>query len=105
MITPETFKCDRSCGDCCIYLTVRLNKKEIEAIKKAGYDDFYEYDSHIKNNVMKLGEDGCPFLGKKKGKYYCKIYSIRPKVCRQYPFVKTDEIESCKPQLLKYKSK
>ena len=104
MLTPENFKCDRKCADCCKYLTVKLYKKDIEAIKKAGHDDFFEYDSHIKSNVLK-NQEQCLFLGHKDGKYYCKIYKIRPKVCRKYPFVNSDKIESCKPALLKYKFK
>ena len=105
MITKDEFVCDRSCVDCCKYLTVKLTKKDISNIQKEGYDNFYDYDSHIKSPVLKWTDDGCPFLGKKKGKYYCKIYNSRPKVCRKYPFVEKDEIEDCKPQLLKYKAK
>ena len=101
MITPENFKCDRKCADCCKYLTVKLLKREIKAIEREGYEDFYEWDNHIGSNVVRM-DDGCFFLGKKDGKYYCKIYRIRPSVCRKYPFVNKDNIESCKPALLKY---
>ncbi|MFH2028005.1 MAG: YkgJ family cysteine cluster protein, partial [Nanoarchaeota archaeon] len=96
---------DRKCADCCKDLTVKLYKKDILAIEKRGYSDFYEYDSHIKSPVIKMTDDGCPFLGNKDGKYYCKIYNIRPKVCRAYPFVGVNEIKSCRPALLKYKVK
>jgi len=107
MITKEEFVCDRTCAECCKYLTVKLNKKEIETIKEAGHSNFYIYDKEINSNVMKWTDDGCLFLGKKEGEYYCKIYSIRPEVCRKYPFVEKDSIESCKPDLLKnrFKSK
>ncbi len=104
MITPANFKCDRKCADCCRYLTVKVTKKEIEKIKKEGYDEFFEYDDHIRSNVLRLTDKGCIFLGKKGDRYYCKIYRIRPKVCRKYPFVKSDRIESCKPALLKYRN-
>jgi Fe-S-cluster containining protein len=105
MITPENFVCDRSCGDCCRYLTVKLFKKDIEAIKRQGFaeEEFLEYDSHIKSYVLKMTDEGCPFLGHKDGRYHCKIYKIRPKVCREYPFGSRKEVESCKPALLKYK--
>lgn len=105
MLTPETFKCDRTCADCCKYLTVKLYKKDIEAIKRAGYDkDFFmEFDRHIRNPVLKVKDENCVFLSKKKGKYYCRIYNIRPKVCKLYPFVNSNKVESCKPALLKYK--
>jgi Fe-S-cluster containining protein len=107
MISKDSFVCDRSCGDCCKFLTVKLYKKDIETIKKEGYleGDFVEYDNHIKSNVLKLIDSGCIFLGVKDGKYHCTIYNSRPKVCIKYPFVKDDKIESCKPVLLKYKFK
>ena len=103
MITPETFNCDRTCADCCKYLTVKLSTKDIKEIQRAGYDDFMEFDTHIKSPVVKLTDDGCVFLTKKGDKYYCRIYQIRPTVCRRYPFVSSNKIESCKPDLLKYK--
>ena len=39
----------------------------------------------------------CIFL---KGKNNCKIYSYRPKVCKQYPFFGR-KVDSCKPVSLK----
>jgi len=107
MITKENFVCDRTCGECCKYMPVKVVKRDIAAIKKEGYDerDFLDYDYHIKNHVLKMNGDGCVFLGKKDGKYYCKIYPNRPKVCRKYPFVDKDEIESCKPDVLKSRFK
>ena len=100
MLTPSNFECDRNCADCCKYLTVKLGKKDISKIKREGYEDFMERDDHIGSYVLKLRDEKCVFLDKKKDKYHCKIYSIRPKVCRQYPFINSDEIESCKPELL-----
>lgn len=103
MLTPKTFECDRTCGDCCKYSTVKLSKKDISEIKKAGYkeDLFTEFDSYINYPVLKRGEKGCIFLGKMGAKYFCKIYPIRPQVCKQYPFVSCHEVESCKPALFK----
>lgn len=103
MLTPQTFKCKR-CADCCKYLTIKLYKKDIKEIKRAGYaqDFFIEYDTHIKSPIIKIKNNKCVFLSKKGNRYYCKIYKIRPKVCRLYPFVNENKIESCKPNLLKY---
>ena len=105
MLTPETFDCDRTCADCCKYLTVKLSNKDIKKIKRAGFKEefFMEFDTHIGSPVLKLTDNGCVFLTKKGDKYYCKIYQIRPTVCRKYPFVSSDKIESCKPNSLKYK--
>lgn len=107
MITLENFRCNRSCADCCKYLTVKLYKKDIENIKREGFDEafFMDFDTHIKSPVLRIINEKCVFLGKKKGRYYCKIYKSRPKVCRLYPFVNSNKIESCKPNLLKYKIK
>jgi len=107
MLTPESFDCNRKCADCCKDLTVKLAKKDIEAIKREGFDSgfFLDYDTHIGSPVLKLENGKCVFLVKKKDRYYCKIYEIRPKVCRVYPFVNSNEIESCKPALLKYRFK
>lgn len=104
MPTPQTFKCAR-CADCCKYLTIKLYKKDIKGIKRAGYNEdfFMEYDSLIKSPVLRLRNNKCIFLGKKEDKHYCKIYETRPKVCRLYPFVNENKIESCKPNLLKYR--
>ena len=105
MLTPENFKCNRKCADCCKHLTVKLYKKDIEEIKKEGYDEdfFMGYDGCIKSPVLKIENDKCVFLGKEGEEYYCKIYQIRPKVCKLYPFINSDKAESCKPNLLKYK--
>ncbi|MBU0614656.1 MAG: YkgJ family cysteine cluster protein [Nanoarchaeota archaeon] len=102
MVTRSEFSCQR-CQDCCKYLTVKISRKEIEKIKKLGYSDFYDYDTHIKSHIIKMDEHGCFFL--KKDGSGCTIYRDRPKVCREYPFGKLDEVESCRPALLKYKFK
>lgn len=104
MLNPKNFKCGR-CADCCRYLRVKLFKKDIEAIKEIGYNkDFFEgYDAHIRSPVLKVRNNGCVFLGKRKGEYYCRIYEARPKVCRLYPFVNSNMVKGCKPNLLKHR--
>ena len=100
MLTKETFVCNRTCADCCQKTVVKLNKEDIKRIKKAGYDDFLEFDYHIKKPVLKHIEGNCVFLGKKDDKYYCKIYNIRPRICKLYPFVEKDKVEDCKPKTI-----
>ena len=106
MLTPSNFECNR-CADCCKYCTVKLDEQDINKIKKSGYDEefFMGYDAYINSPVMKVNDKGCVFLIKKGDKYFCKIYQIRPKVCKQYPFVNSNEVEGCKPALLKNKFK
>lgn len=93
MISKDDFECKR-CADCCKYLIVKLSKGDISRIREH-YDEevFLEYDEHIKADVLKRGDDGCVFLEGND----CKIYSFRPKVCRDYPFIESDKVESCKP--------
>lgn len=73
------------CGYCC-QLIVPLNEKEIKRIKKLGYDEDYftEKDSHGKK-ALKLINNYCIFLEINGGIARCRIYSHRPKRCRDYP--------------------
>lgn len=106
MLTPKNFKCSR-CADCCKYLRVKLSDKDIDTIKKKGYDEklFTEFDMHINDFVLKNKDENCVFLVKKQGKYHCMIYKARPETCKLYPFVNLDRVEDCKPNLMKYASK
>ena len=76
-------KCER-CGYCCTF-NVILTDYEISRIKKEGFNDFFIKDG--KNNfITKRKEDGdCIFLERINDKTSCKIYSFRPKPCRDYP--------------------
>src|SRR3989338_6250988 len=103
MLNKSTFRCD-SCAQCCKAFDVKLFKEDIRRIKKAGYDEdfFMEPDgiSRKPNDYVLRKQNGqCVFLGKRSGKYYCKIYDIRPKICRKYPFFGKD-VESCRPSEL-----
>lgn len=98
-LNPKTFKCQQ-CGECC-KIVVTLTEKEIKAIKQRGYKDFLIKDpiKGKKKNCLKRINRNCVFLTKKGNKYYCKIYDIRPKTCRLYPFLnKNIKISSCKPK-------
>lgn len=99
MLNPKTFKCER-CGECCNKCIIKLNNKDLIEIKKQGYkeDDFCDYDSLINKKVLKKIDNKCIFIKKKGKEYFCQIYSIRPLVCRRYPFFKKN-IKSCKPIL------
>lgn len=71
------------CGDCCSNL-LTMTEKEIEAIKR------YIKKHHIKeckhtiplaNPVLDMT---CPFLNTGKKTEKCKIYSVRPNICRKF---------------------
>lgn len=100
-LNPKTFTCNQ-CGECC-EIVVILTKKEIKAIKNLGYKEDYfliiDPIKGIKKNCLKRTNGNCVFLIKKGDKHYCKIYKIRPKTCRLYPFLnKNIKISSCKPR-------
>ncbi|MBU0460513.1 MAG: YkgJ family cysteine cluster protein [Nanoarchaeota archaeon] len=77
------FECAR-CGYCCTFRVI-LTTEEINNIKKLNITDFFEKDQE-NNNIIKRKENGdCLFLERKNNKTLCKIYSSRPKPCRDYP--------------------
>ena len=65
---------------CCTF-KVKLTWFDIFKIKLNGYSDFWERDSQYKS--IKSVDNYCYFLDKNKK---CKIHSIRPKPCRDFPF-------------------
>jgi Fe-S-cluster containining protein len=102
IILKEDFECDRHCGQCCKKFIIRVNREEVEKIRKLGYkdEDFLDRDlSYTHKFILKLDDNGCVFLKKHKdGRYSCVIYEDRPKICRQYPFFSKNKIESCLPE-------
>jgi Fe-S-cluster containining protein len=109
MITPSNFKC-KQCGKCCFKYTVKVTDAEIRRIEKEGYekDKFAEpddFDPSTGNYALRRVDDQCIFLFKDKGKYVCRIYSIRPKICKEYPFNESKEIMSCEPETYAWENK
>lgn len=94
----DKFKC-RNCGYCCTLL-VLPSKAEIERIREAGYkeEDFLETDP-LGRKRMKMRNYYCHFLGLHKGETFCRIYDIRPKTCRDYPFFKEGTAECMPPKM------
>ena len=100
MINKKTFRC-RRCGECCKKYTIRLLKDDIKRIKNKCYNEVYFLDKETIGPykgkfILKKINERCVFLKKKDNTYFCKIYDIRPKICKQYPFF-GKSIESCKP--------
>ena len=87
------FRCIR-CGICCGDTKdknrhVLLLKKEVEQIAKATGWQIFKFAAKIEDNapysyeMKKRTEDGkCVFLENNR----CTIYSLRPLICRFYPF-------------------
>lgn len=105
------FKCQRYATFCCKLGGPRLTIKDVERIKKAGYniENFLEpFDSESNNTSIIRGslknrENGsCIFLKFQadQNHYACSIYDFRPALCRLYPF--DFETEDSNTIILKY---
>lgn len=76
-------KCNH-CGYCC-GLKVKLSFLEYFRILLKGYRNFW--DRNAKNErCIKIVNGKCYFLMNKK-ENRCKIYPIRPRMCKEYPGV------------------
>ena len=104
------FACDQ-CGKCCrnrgdillspldIYNLVRATgKSAMEIIER--YGECY-IGSNSNLPVIRLrfrmesdGTSACFFLGKRDGKYYCRVHEYKPTVCRTYPLGKISRCET-----------
>lgn len=72
------FRCER-CDKCCSEAPATVSDEELIAIaKKTGNEAFDALDENLLVNAFKTP---CRFLSKKK----CRIYDLRPRVCRIYP--------------------
>ncbi len=99
-VNEKTFHCDRYCGKCCRSVIVLPTKEDIVRILHLGYakSEFLareEIGPHQGEYRLLRKENGdCVFLEKdKEGKYSCKIHTVKPDICKKYPFtgVKMDD--------------
>jgi len=97
-LNPKTFKCTK-CGECCRPI-VKVSTKDISRIEKSGAQDFIVQDPiGGKAKTLKQVNGICMFLKRKNEEFYCSIYDHRPKVCREYPFVKDNlKLTDCVPE-------
>lgn len=103
------FACDQ-CGKCCrnrgdillspldLYNLVKATGKDIMEIIHR-YGDCY-IGSHSNLPVVRLkfredwdGTSTCFFLGRKDGKFFCRVHDYKPGVCRTYPLGKAAAFE------------
>lgn len=95
----DDFKCEH-CGKCCRPIVV-LSEKDIERIKELGYDEshFVEEDHFDQEKkALRQVENKCTFLDFDQfGRSFCEIYKNRPDICRKYPFLGCNEVETCHP--------
>jgi Fe-S-cluster containining protein len=93
MRQPMTFTCKR-CGNCCKKIGIPWS--ELDPRLAADYldvtlDDFIarygfvrnEYSGEIENTEFNAAP--CPFLKCSMKHAYCRIYPVRPWICKDYP--------------------
>lgn len=71
------------CGECCTNF-LPMNRQEIETIKK--YVKRHHIEPHTMPKVLSRQsfDATCPFLDLTKGTERCKIYPVRPEICREF---------------------
>lgn len=73
----------KHCGYCCT-LKPRISLFEIFRILLKGHRNFIDKDTKGRKYI-KLIDGDCFFLKRIGNKTECRIYPIKPKVCREYP--------------------
>jgi len=76
------FSCKR-CGYCCT-LIPKITLAEKLRLMFHGYHGFTEKDAKGRLS-MKMVDGDCFFLVRGETRTFCKIYPLRPKVCRDFP--------------------
>lgn len=71
------------CGSCCSNI-LPMTKSEIEVIRKYIREHGIKQCRTLIPTVTPLSDMTCPFLDTKKDMDKCKIYQVRPKVCRDF---------------------
>lgn len=81
------FKCQRCGVFCCKLGSPRLSRNDANRLRQAGYvtNEFFEVD---RRNLQSRADGSCIFLSIDTSTqlYKCSIYSLRPILCRLYPF-------------------
>lgn len=94
---PKGFLC-KQCGHCCLNMEAHYScatLKDVVLWEDEGRDDILDWVDEIAPGVYDIwvnphtGDDvsRCPWLRKlpKQDKYICRIQSVKPEICRNYP--------------------
>ena len=81
-VIDKDFKCKR-CGHCCHY-RIMLTKEDIALIESKGYTDFTD------GRTMNMTHGHCVFMNHKKKVANCRIHSIRPEICSNFPMFRRE---------------
>jgi Fe-S-cluster containining protein len=100
------------CGACpvgqfCCTLKVKLSFLDRMRIRLKNRIPLRRYADRLLDNSgwgINLVNGDCYFLERSNGKAFCKIYSSRPKICREFPHF-FEEINDCRDIVKKWKRK
>jgi len=98
----KKFNC-KCCGYCCT-LIPKISFLEMLKIWVNGYKGFTTRDGSGRRCIRIVAGD-CFFL-ERKGKFSsCKIYNLRPRVCRDYPYGEKNNFGECSVDKRSFKEK
>jgi len=74
----------QGCARCCINQSIVVSEREIAVIAERFFQG--ELNEGYYCFILQLENADCFFL-KKDGnsRFYCEIYTVRPKICQSYP--------------------
>lgn len=75
-------KCSQ-CGNCCSNL-LPMSRKEVDAIHRYIRKNHIKECRHLLPTVKKPYDMTCPFLDTDKSCEKCRIYPVRPEICKQF---------------------
>lgn len=71
------------CGECCSNL-LPMTESEIKAIHKYIKTNGIKEHKRLLPLATQIIDMTCPFLNSNKDKEKCEIYSVRPRICRDF---------------------
>lgn len=81
----------KKCAECCKnYPLIKLSKNEINSLELfTGLHFVIPVNSKgvaYEGYLLQFKKNGdCYFLNEHNGSYYCSVYEVRPKICKNYP--------------------
>lgn len=75
-------KCSQ-CGNCCSNL-LQMSRKEVAAIHRYVRKNHIKECKHLLPTANRTYDMTCPFLDTDKSCEKCRIYPVRPEICKQF---------------------
>lgn len=75
-------KCSQ-CGNCCSNL-LPMSRKEVDTIRRYIRKNHIKECKHLLPTANRTYDMTCPFLDTDKSCEKCRIYPVRPEICKQF---------------------